>query len=126
MGHYQGLEDAIEELEDQFELSTDSLKKVAHCFREEMNRGIQHEKANVPMLPSWIMQHPTGQESGEYLGLELSGKKKTTIYFTGMLIISSYRCHCTNLSGDITWKRSNYDTTTEISHSRSFETRSYL
>lgn len=38
-----------------------------------MNRGIQHEKANVPMLPSWIMQHPTGQESGEYLGLELSG-----------------------------------------------------
>jgi hexokinase len=31
-------------------------------------------QSNMAMLPSFIFKHPTGQETGEYLGLEVSGK----------------------------------------------------
>ncbi|KAI8142340.1 hexokinase-domain-containing protein [Fennellomyces sp. T-0311] len=64
---------ALDELIRQFELPTDKLKTVAEYLRQEMDRGLKTDKSNVPMLPSWITRHPTGQEVGEYIGLELSG-----------------------------------------------------
>lgn len=66
-------EDALQELVAQFELPPSKLKEIAHHLRKEMDLGLKTDDANVPMLPSWIMRHPTGQETGEYIGLELSG-----------------------------------------------------
>lgn len=65
---------ALEELSQEFLLSSQQLKDIAKHFKDEMEHGLQSDDASVPMLPSWITRHPTGQETGEYLGLEVSGK----------------------------------------------------
>lgn len=67
---------AIEELSQEFFLSSQQLKDLAERFKSEMEHGLESDDASVPMLPSWITRHPTGQETGEYLGLEVSGKEK--------------------------------------------------
>ncbi|KAI9280685.1 hexokinase-domain-containing protein [Sporodiniella umbellata] len=38
-----------------------------------LNKQSGGDDASIAMLPSWITRHPTGQELGEYLGLDLSG-----------------------------------------------------
>ncbi|KAI9494587.1 hypothetical protein BDB00DRAFT_928036 [Zychaea mexicana] len=63
--------EALNDLIGLFDLSTDKLKAIASYLRQEMDRGLKQDKTNVPMLPSWITRHPTGQEVGEYIGLEL-------------------------------------------------------
>ncbi|KAI9005848.1 hexokinase-domain-containing protein [Phycomyces nitens] len=65
--------DALEELHQQFRLPTAELKKMSNYLVEEMRDGLKTHNATVPMLPSFIKHHPTGQEQGEYLALELSG-----------------------------------------------------
>lgn len=67
---------AVRDLERQFNLNTDQLKRVAELLQSEMRTGLKvcDINCNVPMLPSWITRHPTGQEKGEYMGLDLSGK----------------------------------------------------
>jgi hexokinase len=66
--------EAIEELRRHFVLSTEELKQFRDDLRREMDIGLKSDGSNMAMLPSWIFKHPTGQETGEYLGLELSGK----------------------------------------------------
>ncbi|CAO3660165.1 unnamed protein product [Rhizopus stolonifer] len=69
-------EKAIHELEKQFHLSTGQLKKIAQFLENEMKTGLNKQdddSTSIPMLPSWITRHPTGQELGEYIGLDLSG-----------------------------------------------------
>jgi hexokinase len=67
---------AIHLLEKQFDMSTDQLRRVASLVEEEMKTGLKKcsTDCNIPMLPSWITRHPRGQEKGEYIGLDLSGK----------------------------------------------------
>ncbi|KAI9482983.1 MAG: hexokinase-domain-containing protein [Benjaminiella poitrasii] len=67
--------DALHQLEKQLDLKTDQLKKISELLQAEMDTGLNKgdTNCNVPMLPSWICSHPTGQEKGEYLGLDLSG-----------------------------------------------------
>lgn len=66
---------AVRDLERQFNLNTDQLRRVAELLQCEMRTGLKvcDINCNVPMLPSWITRHPTGQEKGEYMGLDLSG-----------------------------------------------------
>ncbi|KAI7877075.1 hexokinase-domain-containing protein [Mucor mucedo] len=67
--------EAIQDLESKFDLSTDQLRKLSLLLQNEMKSGLKKcdIECNVPMLPSWIFSHPTGQEQGEYIGLDLSG-----------------------------------------------------
>lgn len=66
--------EAVEDLRQHFKLTTEELKQFRDDLRHEMDTGLKSEGSNMAMLPSWIFKHPTGQETGEYLGLELSGK----------------------------------------------------
>ncbi|KAI8967828.1 hypothetical protein BDF20DRAFT_216453 [Mycotypha africana] len=68
-------EAAIVDLEKKFDLTTEQLKTISQLLQEEMKVGLSKYdiSCNVPMLASWITRHPTGQEKGEYLGLDLSG-----------------------------------------------------
>ncbi|CAO3654485.1 unnamed protein product [Mucor hiemalis] len=65
--------EAVEDLRQHFKLTTEELKQFRDDLRHEMDTGLKSEGSNMAMLPSWIFKHPTGQETGEYLGLELSG-----------------------------------------------------
>lgn len=67
--------EAVEELKNHFKLSTDELKQFRDDLRHEMNIGLKtNNTTTMDMLPSYVSTHPTGQETGEYLGLEISGK----------------------------------------------------
>ncbi|RCH82330.1 glucokinase, partial [Rhizopus stolonifer] len=68
-------EAALRDLESQLDLTTDQLKKLAQTLKDDMNIGLQQcdTDCDIPMLPSWITRRPTGQEKGEYIGLDLSG-----------------------------------------------------
>ncbi|KAI8879971.1 hypothetical protein K501DRAFT_255874 [Backusella circina FSU 941] len=67
-------EKALDALEGQLHLDTAQLKRLSQLIQDEMKLGLAKEgKGNMAMLPSWITRRPTGQEKGEYLGLDLSG-----------------------------------------------------
>lgn len=77
-------ETAIKELERLFDLNADQLKKITQLLQNEMKIGLNkndEDYTNIPMLPSWITRRPTGQELGEYLGLDLSSKYTLSTYF---------------------------------------------
>ncbi|KAI8099022.1 hexokinase-domain-containing protein [Halteromyces radiatus] len=65
--------DALEELRHQFTITNDMSKQIAKTLLSNMEEGLRSEDACVAMLPSWLHSHPTGQETGDYLGLELTG-----------------------------------------------------
>jgi hexokinase len=93
---------AVEELCSYFQLSTQALKEFGADLSSEMTYGLNSKDANMAMLPSWIYKRPTGEETGEYLGLELNGKVldqerereriwcSNTFFF--LLITSRYLC----------------------------------
>ncbi|KAI8876907.1 hypothetical protein K501DRAFT_288679 [Backusella circina FSU 941] len=64
---------AVEELCSHFQLATPALKQFSADLSNEMTYGLNSNDANMAMLPSWIYKRPTGEETGEYLGLELNG-----------------------------------------------------
>ncbi|KAI9272575.1 hypothetical protein BY458DRAFT_508657 [Sporodiniella umbellata] len=64
---------AIEDLKSHFSLSTEQLTEFRNDLIYEMKTGLASKESNLSMLPSWVFRHPTGQETGEYLGLEISG-----------------------------------------------------
>lgn len=60
-------------MEKQFHLSTGQSRKIAQLLENEMKTGLSKQdddSTSIPMLPSWITSHPTGQELGEYIGLD--------------------------------------------------------
>ncbi|KAI8366258.1 hexokinase-domain-containing protein [Blakeslea trispora] len=64
--------EAIDDLRQHFKLTDEELKHFRDNLREEIDHGLKSHDSNMAMLPSWVFKHPTGQETGEYLGLELS------------------------------------------------------
>jgi hexokinase len=78
LSEIEGTEDQLEamrELAEEFHIPSDKLSKISSNLARQMGEGLQQsDDTNVPMLPSWIVTHPTGQETGEYLALDLSGK----------------------------------------------------
>jgi hypothetical protein len=71
--------EAVDELREHFKLSTEELIQFRDALRREMDIGLKSEDSQMAMLPSWVFKHPTGQETGEYLGLEISGMIKLTM-----------------------------------------------
>ncbi|CCD26900.1 hexokinase 2 NDAI_0I03320 [Naumovozyma dairenensis CBS 421] len=63
----------LEELESVFHVSADQLKAVTKHFISELNKGLSKEGGNIPMIPGWVVDYPTGKESGDYLAIDLGG-----------------------------------------------------
>ncbi|RUS22562.1 hexokinase-domain-containing protein [Endogone sp. FLAS-F59071] len=65
---------AMEDITDQFWLPVDRLRTFSKDLQSEMEKGLaQDTGAALPMVPSFLSEHPTGQERGEYFALELNG-----------------------------------------------------
>lgn len=101
--------EAVDELREHFKLSTEELIQFRDDLRREMDIGLKSEDSNMAMLPSWIFKHPTGQETGEYLGLEISGKD----FFMSILCVKQTdicvtfdRFQYPYLSREFAWSRS--------------------
>ncbi|KAL6946230.1 Hexokinase isoenzyme 2 [Hanseniaspora osmophila] len=63
----------IHGLEAIFTVSGDKLKAIVKHFVTELNKGLTKKGGNIPMIPGWVMEHPTGKESGDYLAIDLGG-----------------------------------------------------
>lgn len=67
------LQNAFDSMKDSFMVSDIELKKLARQFEKEMEKGLEQPFDSIPMIPTWVTEHPTGNEHGEYLALDLGG-----------------------------------------------------
>jgi hexokinase len=66
------LEDELTNLDNQFWVSGDTLKRIVERFREELDDGLSKNDQNIPMNLAWT-RLPTGKEKGTILTLDLGG-----------------------------------------------------
>lgn len=69
----QALLDEIKEIETILTVSPETLQAITKHFIEELDKGLAREDANIPMIPGWVLDFPTGQETGNYLAIDLGG-----------------------------------------------------
>lgn len=56
-----------------FHLSPNKLREITKHFISELDKGLSKDGGNIPMIPSWVMDYPTGKETGEFLAIDLGG-----------------------------------------------------
>ncbi|OZJ01792.1 hypothetical protein BZG36_05191 [Bifiguratus adelaidae] len=64
---------AVRELVKEFDVPLDTLNKISQHLLEEMEQGLASNDSAMPMLPSYLTEHPTGQETGVYYAIEVTG-----------------------------------------------------
>ncbi|OBA20900.1 hypothetical protein METBIDRAFT_41349 [Metschnikowia bicuspidata var. bicuspidata NRRL YB-4993] len=69
----QALLDEVHALEDLFHVSGDKLKQITEHFVGELDKGLSTAGGNIPMIPGWVLDFPTGNETGDYLAIDLGG-----------------------------------------------------
>ncbi|KAK9472499.1 hexokinase-domain-containing protein [Dipodascopsis tothii] len=63
----------IAHLEKIFTVDTAKLKAIVKHFVSELEKGLSKEGGSIPMIPAWVMNMPTGKETGTYLALDMGG-----------------------------------------------------
>lgn len=69
------LEENIKKVQAEFWLPTETLDKIVEYFIEELERGLVDgtDPLGIPMNLAWVMEYPTGDETGDYLALDFGG-----------------------------------------------------
>ena len=49
------------------------MRAIVKHFISELDRGLSKAGGNIPMIPGWVMDFPTGKETGSYLAIDLGG-----------------------------------------------------
>ncbi|KAF9916812.1 glucokinase [Lobosporangium transversale] len=82
--------EVISRLTDAFTLPTSAYDALVDQFIKELNQGLAH-KGQMPMIPTFVYELPTGEETGEVLSLDLGGTNlrvcKTTLFGKGQFEI---------------------------------------
>lgn len=63
----------LEQLESVFNVSAETLRKITDHFVLELEKGLSKKGGNIPMIPGWVLDFPTGKETGDYLAIDLGG-----------------------------------------------------
>lgn len=63
----------LERIEGLLTISAETLKKISEHFVKELEKGLSKKGGNIPMIPGWVMDYPTGSEVGDYLAIDLGG-----------------------------------------------------
>lgn len=67
------IHERIEHYEKLFGVSADQLKKITEHFVAELDKGLSKEGGSIPMNVAWVLDYPTGKETGKYLALDMGG-----------------------------------------------------
>ncbi|GAA6001383.1 hypothetical protein JCM10207_006636 [Rhodosporidiobolus poonsookiae] len=73
------LQAALDSIEQQFDLSTETLEKIVKQMLWEFNKGLSELPTDetrdtfMPMIPSYLQHIPHGKETGTFLALDLGG-----------------------------------------------------
>ncbi|EDO15841.1 hypothetical protein Kpol_507p3 [Vanderwaltozyma polyspora DSM 70294] len=65
--------DQIADFEKIYDTPAPVLKAIVKHFTSELDKGLSKKGGNIPMIPGWVMDYPTGKESGDYLAIDLGG-----------------------------------------------------
>uniref|UniRef100_A0A060T772 Phosphotransferase n=1 Tax=Blastobotrys adeninivorans TaxID=409370 RepID=A0A060T772_BLAAD len=63
----------IAQLEKLFTVDGAKLKEITDHFVKELEKGLSEEGGSIPMNPTFVMDWPTGKETGSYLALDMGG-----------------------------------------------------
>lgn len=63
----------LTELEQLLTITPEMLKKITTHFVSELEKGLSKTGGNIPMIPGWVLDFPTGKETGDYLAIDLGG-----------------------------------------------------
>jgi hexokinase len=63
----------IAQLEMLFTVDATKLKEITDHFVTELAKGLSKQGGSIPMNVTWVMDWPTGKESGTYLALDMGG-----------------------------------------------------
>ncbi|KAH3676187.1 hypothetical protein WICMUC_002209 [Wickerhamomyces mucosus] len=63
----------VEKFEFLFTISAEKLKEITAHFVTELAKGLSKQGGNIPMIPGWVLELPTGNETGDYLAIDLGG-----------------------------------------------------
>lgn len=69
----QALLDEVKHLEEVLTLPGAKLREITAHFISELDKGLSKAGGNIPMIPGWVLDFPTGQETGDYLAIDLGG-----------------------------------------------------
>ncbi|CCH63007.1 hypothetical protein TBLA_0I03540 [Henningerozyma blattae CBS 6284] len=63
----------IHGLETIFRATPEKLQAVTKHFISELDKGLSKKGGNIPMIPGWVVEYPTGKETGDYLAIDMGG-----------------------------------------------------
>lgn len=69
----RNLLEQIAQLEKIFTVDSAKLKEITNHFVDELAKGLSKEGGSIPMNVTWVMDWPTGKESGTFLALDMGG-----------------------------------------------------
>jgi hexokinase len=65
--------DHLKKYELLFTLTPQRMRMIVEAFAETLEKGLKEHDQIVPMVPTWVFGSPTGEETGDYLALDLGG-----------------------------------------------------
>lgn len=76
------LHEAFEKTKGELTISPEKLIHITEHFVDELNKGLSVKGGNIPMIPGWVLDYPTGDETGEYLAIDLGGTNLRVVRVT--------------------------------------------
>lgn len=67
------LMEQIHGLETLLTVSSEKMRSIVKHFIGELDKGLSKKGGNIPMIPGWVVEYPTGKETGDFLALDLGG-----------------------------------------------------
>lgn len=67
------IESSIKSLKALFLTPPEILRAITDHFVNELLKGLSVKGGNIPMIPGWVTEYPTGKEKGDYLAIDLGG-----------------------------------------------------
>ncbi|KAI0298406.1 hexokinase [Multifurca ochricompacta] len=65
--------DHLRKYETIFTLTPQRMRIVVEAFKETLELGLEKPKQVVPMIPTFVFDWPTGEETGDFLAVDLGG-----------------------------------------------------
>ncbi|AET40409.1 hexokinase 2 Ecym_6001 [Eremothecium cymbalariae DBVPG len=76
------LMEQLANFEQLFSVSPERLRIITDHFVGELQKGLTKKGGNIPMIPGWVMDYPTGKETGNYLAIDLGGTNLRVVLVT--------------------------------------------
>ena len=77
----ESAKEALMSVHNEFSLPTQRLVQLLHNFREEMHAGLAGMPSTISMIPTFITQLPSGEETGEVWAVDMGGTNLRIIQF---------------------------------------------